>query len=82
MAKKKTEYLPNVNAEHYFLIKRNILVYPVFYKSKWYIVLNANGKIKQFDKSVNQSEINLSIHKTIKYAYERIVNNCEICLPF
>jgi hypothetical protein len=82
MAKKKTEYLPNVNAEHYFLIKRNILVYPVFYEGKWYIVLNANGKIKQFDKSVNQSEINLSIHKTIKYAYERIVNNCEICLPF
>jgi hypothetical protein len=82
MAKKKTEYLPNVNAENYFLIKRNILIYPVFYNSKWYIILNSNGKIKQFDKPLQQTEINLAIHKTIKYAYERIVNNIPIQQPF
>lgn len=82
MAKKKIEHLPNVNAEHYFLIKRNILVYPVYYNSKWYIVINSNGKIKMFEKTIIQSEINLAIHKTIKYAYNRIVNNIEIQTPF
>ena len=82
MAKKKPEYLPNVNAEHYFLIKRNILVYPVYYDFKWYIVINSKGKIKQFEKTVNQSEINSAIHKTIKYAYERIVNNIPTETPF
>ncbi len=82
MAKKKVEYLPNVNAEHYFLIKRNILVYPVYYNFKWYIVINSNGKIKQFEKSVSQDNINKAIHATIKYAYQRIVDNIEIQTPF
>lgn len=82
MAKKKVEYLPNVNAEHYFLIKRNILVYPVYYNFKWYIVINSKGKIKMFEKPVSQDNINKAIHATIKYAYQRIVDNCEIKTPF
>lgn len=82
MAKKKQEYLPNVNKEHYFLVKKNILIYPVFYNFKWYIIINSNGKIKQFDKPVQQTEINSAIHKTIKYAYQRLINNIPIEQPF
>lgn len=82
MAKKRIEYLPNVNMEHRFLMQRNITVYPVYYNFKWYICINSNGKIKMFEKTIIQSEINLAIHKTIKYAYKRIVDNCEIKIPF
>ena len=82
MAKKRIEYLPNVNMENRFLRQRNITVYPVYYNNKWYIVINSNGKIKQFEKPITQSQINLAIHKTIKYAYERIVNNTPIETPF
>ena len=78
MAKKRIEYLPNVNMEHRFLMQRNITVYPVFYNSKWYICINSNGKIKMFEKTVTQNDINKAIHATIKYAYNRIVNNIEI----
>ena len=82
MAKKRIEYLPNVNMEHRFLMQRNITVYPVYYNFKWYIVINSNGKIKQFEKTVSQDNINKAIHATIKYVYQRLVNNCEIKIPF
>ena len=82
MAKKRIEYLPNVNMENRFLMQRNITVYPIHYNNRWYICINSNGKIKQFEKSINQSEINKAIHATIKYAYNRIVNNIPIETPF
>lgn len=82
MAKKTIEYLPNVNIENRFLRQRNITVYPIFYNGKWYICINSNGKIKQFEKPLLQSEINKAIHATIKYAYNRIVNNIPIEKPF
>lgn len=38
--------------------------------------------IKMFEKTVSQDNINKAIHATIKYAYNRIVNNIEIQTPF
>ena len=76
MAKRKEiESLPNVTNEHYYITKRGVKVYPVFYNYKWYIEIDNNGTVQRFKKAITQNEINLAIHKIILYCYKRLTND-------
>jgi len=72
----------------YFVIKNNILVYPiseftflsrkgkenfgVIKYQRWYIEVNNNGKIQVFDKKVDKDDLNESIALTIIYFYNKL----------
>lgn len=82
MAKRKPIIkLPDVQKEHYYITKRGVKVYPEFVQDKitkrwnWKICIDNNGKIQMFDKIVSSDELNLSLHKTILYCYERLTEN-------
>lgn len=76
MGKTKTyPILPNVTDEHYYITKRGVKVYPVFYNYKWYIEIDNNGTLQRFEKALTQNEINLAIHKIILYCYKRLTND-------
>lgn len=73
MAKRgKITNLPDVSIQSYELIKSGIKVYPIHFRGKWWIEINNNGKIQRFEKAIAQNEINLAVHKTILYCYEKI----------
>lgn len=64
--------LPDVSKQNYELIKAGVKVYPIHFRYKWWIEINNNGKIQRFEKAITQNEINLAVHKTILYCYEKI----------
>jgi len=76
MAKRKEiTHLPDVQKEHYHITKAGVKVYPVHFRSNWYIEIDNNGKIQRFEKSVAQQEINLAVHNTILYCFKRLNEN-------
>jgi len=73
MAKRKEiTNLPDVSKQNYELIKAGIKVYPIHFIGKWRIEINNKGKIQRFEKAITQNEINLAVHKTILYCFEKI----------
>jgi len=73
MAKRKeTTQLPNVQMEHYHITKAGVKVYPVYFRSRWFVEIDNNGTIQRFEKSVTQQEINNAVHNTIIYCYKRL----------
>lgn len=73
--------LPDVSKEHYYITKRGVKVYPLWFQNKltkrwnWHICIDNNGTIQMFEKIVSKDEINMAVHKTILYCYERINEN-------
>jgi len=76
-SKQKTNFCPEVNKEANFLLKRGVKVYPNFIKGKWYIEWESNGKIDRFKKTIMQNEINVSLALSIKYLYNKQLENEE-----
>ncbi len=73
MAKRpKAINLPDVSKQNYEIIKAGVKVYPVYFRGKWFIEIDNNGTIQRFEKSIVQNEVNLAVHKTILYCYEKI----------
>jgi len=68
----KITNLPDVSNQNYEIIKAGVKVYPISHRNKWYIEIDNNGKLQRFDKAIAQNEINLAVHKTILYCYEKI----------
>ena len=68
----KITNLPDVSKQNYELIKAGVKVYPISHRNKWYIEIDNNGKLQRFDKAIAQNEVNLAVHKTILYCFEKI----------
>lgn len=60
--------------EIYLVGKNNIKIYPVKTGIKWFIEVDINGKITRFKKEIKEHEINDSVHSTIKFYYNKIIN--------
>ena len=68
----KITNLPDVSKQNYEIIKAGVKVYPVSHRNKWFIEIDNNGKLQRFEKAIAQNEINLAVHKTILYCYDKI----------
>lgn len=77
MAKKNKNIYPypDVSDKNYRLIKNGIKVYPVGFNGKFKIQVDNNGKLKTFKKEIKQGEVNEAINKTIKYYYDKLIEN-------
>ena len=71
-SKKKSNLSIDVSKESHYIYHCGIKVYPVSIRGKWYIQSDSNGKIKTFEKSIAQNEINEAIAKTIKFYYDKL----------
>jgi len=72
---KQKSNLPTKQAspEQIYLVSKNkIFVYPISKSGSWYIEINNNGKISQFDKKVHQNDLNDAIAKTIIFFYNKL----------
>ena len=56
----------------YLLHQHGIKVYPISKLGSWFVEVNNNGKIHQFDKKVSQNDLNDSIAKTVIYYYNKL----------
>jgi hypothetical protein len=75
MGKRKSINTVKASPEQiYHLISRDILIYPVIKKSRWYIQVNNYGNIKTFDKPILEKDINEAISKTIIFYYKKITD--------
>jgi hypothetical protein len=73
MAKRKEiTNLPDVSKQNYEIIKAGVKVYPISHRNKWFIEIDNNGTIQRFEKAIAQNEVNLAVHKTILYCYDKI----------
>jgi len=64
--------IPDSNNAAHLCIKNGIKVYPVYINYKWFIEVNINGRIKTFDKSITQDEINYAMSSTYIFYAEKL----------
>ena len=71
-SKQSSSLSMDVSKESHYIFHCGIKVYPVSIRGKWYIQSDSNGKIKTFEKSIAQNEINDALAKTIKFYYDKL----------
>lgn len=73
MKKKSNLFQKVASPEQIYLVGKNgIKVYPVLKLGSWFIEVNNNGTIHEFNKKVHKDDLNEAIAKTIVFYYNKL----------
>ena len=52
--------------------KNHVEIYPIFKDWKWYIEAKINGRVKRFEKPLQQNKVNDAIADTYKFYAQKL----------